>query len=63
MRPHSPSHQSLRDLQGFVRPGARTILVDATSPAELLNKLEAYQAGQSLPELLASETRAKEGTS
>ena len=35
-------------LQGFIRPASRAILIDAATPAELLDKLAAYQPPPSL---------------
>ncbi|KAK9830081.1 hypothetical protein WJX72_009660 [[Myrmecia] bisecta] len=44
--------------EGFVREEGRKIVVEASQPAELLDKLQAYQAPVSLVERLAAESRA-----
>lgn len=41
-------------LQGFIRPASRAIVISAATPAELLDKLAAYQPPPSLIKL-ASE--------
>ena len=46
--------------QGFVRPASRQILQDASSPSELLDKLEQYQPPTSLITILSAERKAKE---
>lgn len=50
----------LTSLQGFVRPASRQILQDASSPSELLDKLERYQPPTSLITILAAERKAEE---
>lgn len=42
--------------EGFIKPGARQILVVGRSPAELLDKLEAYEPPVSLIAIKAADT-------
>lgn len=37
--------------EGFIRPAARAIVVAAATPAELFDKLESYEAPESIPSL------------
>ena len=51
--PPHPAHHT-PPAQGFIRPSSRAILISAATPAELLDKLAAYQPPPSLIKL-ASE--------
>ncbi len=44
--PPRPPH--VRAAQGFIRPASRGIVLSATSPGDLIDKLSAYQAPPSL---------------
>ncbi len=48
---HIASPSLLCLLQGFIRPASRAIVIDAADPAELLEKMAAYQAPPSLIKL------------
>ena len=48
-----PGPPLLPPAQGFIRPSSRAILVDAATPAELLDKLARYQPPPSLVKLAA----------